>query len=155
MIDLNLLFNLANLFVLPFWVSMTFLPKWDITKKVMASYIPFTFLAVLYIYLFFGTLNPESAAAFANPQLSQIAQLFGDEKIALTGWVHFVVLDLFVGRYIYWEGQKTGVWTIHSLIFCLFAGPIGLLSHISTVWIQGKFLKSSESETTSVIPPTS
>ena len=103
----------------------------------------------------FGTLNPESAAAFANPQLSQIAQLFGDEKIALTGWVHFVVLDLFVGRYIYWEGQKTGVWTIHSLIFCLFAGPIGLLSHISTVWIQGKFLKSSESETTSVIPPTS
>ena len=108
MIDLNLLFNLANLFVLPFWVSMIFLPKWDITKKVMASYIPFTFLAVLYIYLFFGTLNPESAAAFANPQLSQIAQLFGDEKIALTGWVHFVVLDLFVGRYIYWEGQKTG-----------------------------------------------
>ena len=95
---------------------------------------------------FFWAAAAESAAAFASPQLPQIAQLFSDEKIALTGWVHFVVLDLFVGRYIYWEGQKIGVWTIHSLIFCLFAGPIGLLSHILTVWIQGKFLKPSESE---------
>jgi hypothetical protein len=150
MLDLNLLFNFANLFVLPFWLSMIFLPNWEITKKVMASYFPFSVLAVLYIYLFIGTLNPESAAAFASPQLSQIAQLFSEEKIALTGWVHFVVLDLFVGRYIYWEGQKTGVWTIHSLIFCLFAGPIGLLSHILTAWIQGKFLKPSTSETSPV-----
>jgi hypothetical protein len=44
-------------------------------------------------------------------------------------------MDLFVGRWIYWEGQKTGLWTIHSLVLCLFAGPMGLLSHLITQWI--------------------
>ena len=153
MLDLNLLFNLANLFALPFWLLIIFLPAWDITKKVMASYLPFAILALLYLYLFVSTLNSESAAAFANPQLSEIARLFAEEKITLTGWVHFIVLDLFVGRYIYWEGQKTGVWTVHSLIFCLFAGPIGLLSHILTVWIQGQFFSTSESEPSEISAP--
>ena len=44
-------------------------------------------------------------------------------------------MDLFVGRWIYWQGQQTGIWTIHSLVLCLFAGPMGLLSHIATGWI--------------------
>ena len=79
-----------------------------------------------------GTLDPEIAQTFSNPQLADIARLFSQENIAATGWIHFIVLDLFVGRYIYWQGQRTGVWTIHSLILCLFAGPLGLLSHIIT-----------------------
>ena len=54
-------------------------------------------------------------------------------------------MDLFVGRWIYLEGQRTGVWTIHSLALCLFAGPMGLLSHILTDWITQKFFPSSES----------
>ncbi|MGH8000967.1 MAG: abscisic acid-deficient protein Aba4 family protein, partial [Brasilonema sp.] len=29
------IFNVANLFVLPFWVLMIFLPKWKVTKQVM------------------------------------------------------------------------------------------------------------------------
>ena len=57
-------------------------------------------------------------------------------------------MDLFVGRYIYWQGQETGVWTVHSLILCLFAGPIGLLSHIITFWIQKKWLGEKETEPT-------
>jgi len=55
-----------------------------------------------------------------------------------TGWVHYLVMDLFVGRWIYQEGQKTAVWTIHSLILCLFAGPLGLLSHILTTVIRDR-----------------
>jgi hypothetical protein len=85
--------------------------------------------------LFITSLTPETAQTFSNPQLADIARLFADEKVAATGWTHFLVMDLFMGRWIYWEGQKTGIWTIHSLILCLFAGPIGLLSHILTSWI--------------------
>ncbi len=144
--DLNLLFNAANLFVLPFWVLMVFLPKWGVTKKVISSYLPFVPLAGLYLYLFFGTLDPESAEAFANPTLPVVAELFSQEKIALTGWVHFVVLDFFTGRYIYLAGQRTGVWTIHSLVLCLFAGPLGLLSHIITTWIMNKGSQTEASD---------
>lgn len=140
------LFDFANLFVLPFWALMIFLPRWEITKKVMGSFIPFVVLAGLYIYLFSGTITPESAQALSNPQLADIARFFATERIAATGWVHFLAFDLFVGRWIYWEGQKSGVWTVHSLTLCLFAGPVGLLSHILTVWIGGRFFTTLEEE---------
>jgi hypothetical protein len=137
MMNLDLLFNIANIFVLPFWLLMIFLPKWNITQKVIKSYLIFIPLALLYIYLFVISFNSESAQVLANPQLPELAQVFSDEKITFTGWVHFLVLDLFLGRYIYQQGQEKGIWIIHSLILSLFAGPIGLLSHIITDKIHG------------------
>ncbi|NEQ88189.1 MAG: DUF4281 domain-containing protein, partial [Moorea sp. SIO2I5] len=49
------------------------------------------------------------------------------------------------------QGQQAGIWTIHSLVLCLFAGPIGLLSHIITAWVTHKFTSDTplDSETTS------
>jgi hypothetical protein len=138
--SLEFLFNAANLFVLPFWVLMVILPNWGVTRRVMGSFLPFVVLAVLYLYLFITSLDPATAQSFSNPQLSEIARMFANERITATGWVHFVVADLFVGRWIYWEGQEKGIWTIHSLILCLFAGPLGLLSHILTCWVSERFL---------------
>lgn len=146
--DLNLLFNIANAFVLPFWLLMIILPQWNLTQKIMKSYLPFIPLAGLYIYLFMISLNPESAEVFANPQLEALAPVFSDPKVTFTGWVHFLVLDLFTGRYIYWQGQEKKIWTIHSLILCLFAGPIGLLSHIITDAIQTKLMSAQDSNLT-------
>ena len=131
------LFDASNLVVLPFWTLMIFLPKWKITRRIMDSYLPFVGLAGLYIYLLVGTITPESAEALANPTVSTIAEFFADERAAATGWVHFVVMDLFVGRWIYLQGQRTGLFTSHSVALCLFAGPIGLLSHILTEWSWG------------------
>ncbi|HEY9642939.1 MAG TPA: ABA4-like family protein [Coleofasciculaceae cyanobacterium] len=137
------LFDIANLFVLPFWLLMIGLPNWSLTRKVMQSFLPFVALAGIYVYLFANSLDPESAESFANPSLADIARLFANEKIAAAGWVHFLVMDLFVGRWIYWEGQRTGIWTRHSLIICLFAGPMGLLSHIVTHWITQRFFSQT------------
>ncbi|MTJ06483.1 ABA4-like family protein [Anabaena sp. UHCC 0204] len=141
------LFNVANLFVLPFWALMILLPNWNVTRKVMESYLPFVVLAAAYVYLFVISITPENAAALSNPQLADIAKFFSNETAAATGWIHFLVMDLFVGRWIYWEGQKTNIWTIHSLALCLFAGPMGVLSHIFTSWITKAFSKSSEGVT--------
>ena len=140
----ELIFNAANLFVLPFWAIMILLPNWGITRKVMNSFIPFAMLAALYIYLFGSSLTAENAAALSNPKLADIAKFLGEETAAATGWIHFLVMDLFVGRWIYLEGQRTGVWTVHSLALCFFAGPMGLLSHIVTAWITQRFFPSSE-----------
>ncbi|MDY7014492.1 MAG: ABA4-like family protein [Cyanobacteriota bacterium] len=148
-VTITALFNGANLFVLPFWTLAIVFPNWGVTKKVMESLLPFVALAILYIYLIVGTLDTEAAKALANPQLADIARFFADERAAATGWAHFLVMDLFVGRWIYWEGQRTGVWTTHSLILCLFAGPLGLLSHIATSWVS-KQLGSEEAEQVSV-----
>ncbi|MBE8998124.1 DUF4281 domain-containing protein [Nostoc sp. LEGE 12447] len=142
------LFNVANLFVLPFWALMILLPNWKVTRQIMSSYLPFVLLAGAYLYLFISSITPENAQALSNPQLADIAKFFTDETAAATGWIHFLVMDLFVGRWIYWEGQKTGIWTIHSLALCLFAGPLGLLSHILTYWIVKTFFpKFQQNET--------
>ncbi len=133
------LFNVANVFVLPFWALMILLPNWNVTRKVMESYLPFVVLAAGYLYLFVTSITPENAAALSNPQLADIAKFFSNETAAATGWIHFLVMDLFVGRWIYWQGQKTGIWTIHSIALCLFAGPLGVLSHIFTYWISKAF----------------
>ncbi|MCU0534501.1 MAG: ABA4-like family protein [Hydrococcus sp. Prado102] len=138
------LFNVSNLFVLPFWALMILLPNWGVTKKVMESHLPFIALALLYIYFFVGAITPESAQALSSPQLSDLARAFSDEAVMATGWTHFLVMDLFVGRWIYWEGQRTAVWTLHSLILCLFAGPVGLLSHLVTAWIARRFSGASQ-----------
>ena len=126
------IFDGANLFVLPFWTLIIFLPNWDVTRKVISSPLPFIALAGVYVYLLAVAITPESAAALANPKLADIARFFANEGAAAVGWVHFLVMDLFVGRWIYLEGQRTGVFTVHSLVFCLFFGPIGLLSHLIT-----------------------
>ena len=145
------LFDLANLYILPFWTIMILFPKWNITKKVMGSYLPFLPLIAAYIYYLIVTVDPESAAALANPQLADIARFFGEEGAAGAGWVHFLVMDLFVGRWIYWQGQNKQIWTIHSLILCLFFGPVGLLSHIISETIFDKKNDAEKSVTDTVV----
>lgn len=141
------LFNLANLYILPFWTLMIVLPNWGITQKVMGTYWLFLPLIGLYIYYLSATFDPDLFATLANPTLADIAAFFSIEGSAGAGWVHFLVLDLFLGRWIYWQGQKEGIWTIHSLILCLFFGPIGLLSHMITETLFQQPINSQETKT--------
>jgi hypothetical protein len=129
------LFNLANTYILPFWTLMIFLPNWQVTKKVIGSYLYFLPLIGLYIYYLSASFEPELFATLANPSLSDIAAFFSLSGSAGAGWMHFLAMDMFVGRWIYWQGQEKQIWTIHSLILCLFFGPIGLLSHIFTAYL--------------------
>ncbi|MFE4108260.1 ABA4-like family protein, partial [Almyronema epifaneia] len=131
---LDLIFNGANLFVLPFWGLMLIAPRWGVTRRVMTSYLPFVALALVYLYFFVTSLDPDTAAAFSDPQLklADLAQLFSQEKVMAAGWVHFLVMDLLVGRWLYLRSLDLNVWFRHSLLLCLFAGPLGLLSHILT-----------------------
>lgn len=130
---------------------MILLPNWAWSRRILSSFLPFVGLALLYVGLLIASLTPESAQAMSNPQLAEIAHFFSEESAAATGWVHFLVMDLFIGRWIYWEGQRTGMWTIHSLVLCLFAGPLGLLSHILTAALWERFFSQSPSEVSS--PP--
>ena len=136
------IFNLANIYIVPFWALMIFLPNWQLTKKIIGSYLYFLPLIGLYIYYLAASFEPNSFATLANPTLSNIAAFFSQEGSAGAGWIHFLTMDLFVGRWIYWQGQEKNVWTVHSLVLCLFFGPVGLLSHIITAY----FSKQENSE---------
>jgi hypothetical protein len=138
----ELIFNLANLAVLPFWGAMIFLPNWRGTRWLLRSLIPLGLLACVYLYFFVLStlsLSPENLEALASAQLKDLAQAFSNETVMATGWTHYLVMDLFVGRWIYWQGQEKGIWVFHSLALCLFAGPLGLLSHLVTVAVTERF----------------
>lgn len=135
---LALAFNLCIYYVSIFWLGMIVFPNWQVTKKVINSYIPFAPLCVLYIYFLLTTTDPGSLTGAFNPQLSEYAKLFGREEGALVVTIHFLAMDLFIGRWIYLQGQTKKIWTIHSLILCLFFGPAGLLAHfITDSWFSG------------------
>jgi hypothetical protein len=134
---LEMIFNGANWFALPFWALMILLPGWKVTRKVMESLLPIALLAAVYLYLLVTGFNADVLKEFSDPQLSltSLTDLFSQPAVMATGWVHYIVMDLFVGRWIFLEGWDKRVWTTHSLILCLFAGPVGLLSHLLTVAI--------------------
>jgi hypothetical protein len=134
-----LIFQVANIAVLPFWALMILLPNWKFTRWAMHSLLPYALLAGVYLFLLFGALTPESIKVLSNPQLRDLAKLFSKEQFAAVAWIHFLVMDLVVGRWIYWKGQRTRVWTVHSLVLCLFAGPLGLLSHAITQGLTEAF----------------
>ncbi|MGB3200991.1 MAG: ABA4-like family protein [Nodosilinea sp.] len=139
---LDLLFSGANLFVLPFWTLMVLVPNTKLTRTVMASLLPFAALAGLYLFFFvtsFSNVQGIEALSDPNLSLSDLAALFANPHVTATGWVHFLAFDLFVGRWIYWQGQESGVFTRHSLALCLFAGPLGLLSHLVTDALWKRF----------------
>lgn len=146
--DLENMFQAANLFVLPFWALMVLVPNWSVTQRIMQSYIPFAALASLYVYLFV-TLDGSILEAFSDPQLelTSLAGLFANSPVMALGWVHFLVMDLFVGRWIYLQGQETGLFTRHSLALCLFAGPLGLLVHFFTAAIAQRFSTAGQDST--------
>lgn len=150
---LELLFTGANLFVLPFWTLMVLAPNTRLTRRVMKSYLPYAALAGLYLFLFVTSFNNvEGIEALSDPNLKlpDLAALFANPHVTATGWVHYLVFDLFVGRWIYWQGQESGVFTRHSLALCLFAGPMGLLSHLLTDALWKRFAKSPSTSEASV-----
>ena len=61
-------------------------------------------------------------------------------------WSHVLTWDLFVGRWIWLDGLRRGVFTSHSVLLCNLIGPPGLLLHWVTCTLTGRGLPDNEAE---------
>ena len=90
-------------------------------------------------FFFFRMCHPlhvSSRAVFAHVQYPN----FVSEE-----WSHVLTWDLFVGRWIWLDGLKRGVFTSHSVLLTNLIGPPGLLLHWSTCALTGRgFLPPSD-----------
>jgi len=59
-------------------------------------------------------------------------------------WSHVLTWDLFVGRWIWLDGLRRGVFTPHSVLLCNLIGPPGLLLHWATCLVTGKEIVGNE-----------
>ena len=127
------IFTLSNLFVLPFWALMIFLPHWRWTQRIMRTLWPVVVLAGVYTVLLLTQIGGV-AGSLLNPTLDGIAGLLGAPAGAAVGWVHFLAFDLFVGRWAYLDSRERGIsaWLVSPTLFFVFmAGPFGLLLYLA------------------------
>ncbi len=131
------LFDLGNLFVLPFWLLMILFPRWRWTPRIMRQFWPILTLCLVYLVLLLTQLGG-SDGAFPGFDLESIAALLGDPAGATLGWYHFLALDLFVGRWAYLDGRDNGLpaWLLSPiLVLCMMSAPTGLLVYLAARWL--------------------
>ena len=136
----DFLFTVVNLVVLPFWFLMICLPRWTVTRRLMASYWVVLTLPVVYLILVIPQL-PAVLPLLVQPKLSEIATLLGRPEGALVGWIHFLAFDLFVGRWIYLDSQDRPVNRLLLgviLFLTLMLGPVGLAAYLVLLVLAGK-----------------
>ncbi|CAJ2668876.1 unnamed protein product [Trifolium pratense] len=130
-------FTWGTIAVLPFYTLMVLAPKSELTKKSMESNLPYVVLGALYAYLLFLSWTPETvqlifASKYLLPELTSIGKMFSSELTLASAWIHLLVVDLFAARHIFREGQENQIETRHSVSFCLFFCPIGIITHAIT-----------------------
>ena len=122
-----LVFKICSTLVLPQWLLMIVLPKWEWTQKLVASRIIPFLLAIVYAYYIFTSFG-SSGGGFGS--LEEVMQLFTAERAVLAGWIHYLAFDLLIGSWVLTTAQKKGIHhalVIPCLIGCFILGPIGFL----------------------------
>jgi hypothetical protein len=129
---MSMFFTASNLVVLPFWALMILLPRWRWTNRIMRSPFISAAPATLYAALVFPRLG-DIWPAISHPTPSGVAALLGSPAGATIAWAHFLAFDLFVGRWMYLDGQERRVssWLMAAvLLLTLTLGPVGFLLYL-------------------------
>ncbi|XP_073278399.1 protein ABA DEFICIENT 4, chloroplastic-like isoform X4 [Primulina huaijiensis] len=133
----DMAFTMGTVAVLPFYTFMVVAPQAEITKKLVASSIPYMVLGTVYTYLLYLSWTPETirlifASKYWLPELPGIAKMFSSEMTLASAWIHLLTVDLFAARQVYHDGLLNDVETRHSVTLCLLFCPIGILVHLIT-----------------------
>lgn len=127
------IFWLGTLLPLPFWLLMILLPDWRWTRRVIASPLVAAPPAVVYVALMAPRLRTV-APAIRNPTLPSVAALLSTPDGATLAWLHMVMADLFVGRWIYLDARARGLGprlTSPLLVLAVVFSPAALLLHLA------------------------
>ena len=140
--DYGTYYSIINYAVMPAWLLLAFLPKNAVTQKLVHSGLYPVVFGVLYLVLWVRALAfGESAEGGGFATLETVMTAFSHPNVALMGWAHYLVFDLFVGAWIGRDSAARGVnhfLVIPCLIFTFLAGPIGLLLYIVARKATGK-----------------
>ena len=85
------------------------------------------------LYLFYFVPNLAAIPLDSGYTLAAVGRAFDEPALLLAGWIHYLVLDLWVGSWEAEHSERAGI--PHSaLLPCLFAtmmiGPLGLLLYL-------------------------
>ncbi|HVE83270.1 MAG TPA: ABA4-like family protein [Myxococcales bacterium] len=130
--EMDAVFRLSGLLVMPFWLLMIFAPRSRVTELAMRAPVAPVLPALAYLVLVAPRI-PALLPALMQPKLAEVSALLGSPAGATIGWIHFLALDAFVGRWIYLDSKERGIsaWLVSPVLFAtLMFGPIGLLAYL-------------------------
>ena len=147
-------FSVATFLPQPFWLFLILLPNAGITKKLFGNLNLITVFCLVHFFIVITSImEPGGTAPMA--EFNDVFDPSGDPQAAMIGmmrypnfvseeWSHVLTWDLFVGRAIWLDGLKRGVFPSHSVLLCNLIGPPGYLLHLATCLVTGKGLPPSE-----------
>jgi hypothetical protein len=119
------------------WAALFALP-W-IGRKRAVRIARFVAVALCLLYLAFFLPNVAAIPRDGGYTLAALGRAFDTPALLLAGWIHYLVLDLWVGG---WEAEDAGEAGLpHAwLVLCLFAtmmvGPLGLLLYLGIAAVR-------------------
>ena len=143
-------FSVATFFPQPFWLFLVLLPNAGFTKKLMGGMETVTLTCLIHFFIVATSIGEPGATApleefsgvfdpSGNPQAAFLGMMQYPNFVSEEG-SHVLTWDLFVGRWIWLDGLRRGIFTSHSVLLCNLIGPPGLLLHWATCLVSGKGL---------------
>ncbi|WP_323762054.1 ABA4-like family protein [Maricaulis sp.] len=136
------LYSVINLAVMPAWALLILAPGWVWTQRLVHSaLVPLALAAVYLTFLTLGVGFGQSQPGAGMDSLGAVQALFSHPVGLLTGWVHFLVFDLFVGAWVARDARRIGLsrWFVTpSLLLTFLFGPVGLLIYLIARKLSGK-----------------
>jgi len=132
-----LTFWFSSLFIGPLWIMMWFMPRHELTKKFVGDIriCVMPLIASYGILLAPNFLDVMLSLGSQMPTPDVVVDLFSTDEMLILAWLHFLVMDTFVGRYVWMRmiaADRPIQVSMPVLIFCMMAGPIGLLLGVLT-----------------------
>lgn len=140
------LFLAANTTALAAWVTIIFLPRRRILRRLVQVLaiggLCLAYTALIQVH-FFTVLG----GGFAS--LVAVQRLFAAPEVALAGWLHYLAFDLFVGLWIAGRADTLAMsrWLQAPVLGVTFMfGPIGLLLFAVTATTRAAALNGAATE---------
>jgi len=138
----ELCYILIHIPIIPAWALLVLAPKSTLTQKyVHSAYLPILMGIIYTSFLISAVFFGQSSEAAGMSNLKAVQALFSHPVGILTGWVHFIIFDLFVGAWIGRDALRQNMphWmTVICFIFTVMFGPLGLMLYLISRKFMGK-----------------
>mmetsp|Transcript_23682 Transcript_23682/g.71026 ORF Transcript_23682/g.71026 Transcript_23682/m.71026 type:complete len:231 (+) Transcript_23682:108-800(+) len=160
--DVVTLFNVVTFVPQPLWILMILSgcgvakPVADAVMRPWAPVVAFSLCHVAIVVVsatqpsgvapiaeFNEVFDPAGFPFSAAPQAA-MQHMMQYVNFVSEEWPHVLIWDLFVGRFIWLDGERRGVFTPHSVLLTNLIGPPGLMLHFLTCALTGKGLPPTE-----------
>lgn len=126
-LDYETMFSVVGVMSFMGWGALALSPLRRIPLVLFARLIS-VLLALVYTYYLISLWSQEPTIDFSS--LAGVASGFSNAGHLLSGWIHFLALDLFIGAWQVERAEKIGlphIFVVPCLALTFLFGPLGLL----------------------------